>query len=59
MQQLLLVSKKMADDNRNVCSEISNREKQKFDHFSLKSSQGTHGVAGNMTVCNLGQFHDP
>ena len=36
----------------NSCSELSKWEKQKFDHFSLKSSRGTQGVAENMTVCN-------
>ena len=34
-------------------------KKQKFDHLYLKSSQGTQGVAENMTVCNRCQFHDP
>ena len=33
----------------NYCSEISKREKQRFDHFSLRSSQSTQ-VAENMTV---------
>ena len=45
-QQLLLVSKKMADDNHK-------RGKQ---NFSLKSSRGTQGVDENMTVCNRCQF---
>ena len=36
---------------RNYWSEISKREKQKFDHFYLKSSWGTQGVAENLTVC--------
>ena len=35
----------------NYCSGISKREKQKFDHFSLKSSRGTEGVSENMTIC--------
>ena len=33
--------------------------RHKFDHFSLKSSRGTEGVAENTTVCNSCQFHDP
>ena len=33
------------------CSEISKREKQKFDHLSLKSSRGTQKVAENMSQC--------
>ena len=40
----------------NYCSEISKREKPKFDHVSLKSSRGTHGVAENMTVHHRCQF---
>ena len=40
----------------NYCSEISKREKQKFNHFSLKSSGWTQGVAENMTVRHNCQF---
>ena len=40
----------------NYCSEISKREKQKFNHFSLKSSGWTQGVAENMTVPHNCQF---
>ena len=32
----------------NYCIEISKREKQKFDHFSLKSSRVTQAVAENI-----------
>ena len=32
----------------NYCSEIPKREKQKFNHFSLKTSQVTQGVAENI-----------
>ena len=43
----------------NFYSEISEREKHKFDRFSLKSSRGTEGVAENIAVCNRCQFYDP
>ena len=40
----------------NYCSEISKREKHKFNHFSLKGSRGTEGVAEYMTMCNRCQL---
>ena len=46
----------MVDDSHKLFSDIFKREKQKFDHFSLKSTPGTQGVAENLTVRHRCQF---